>query len=150
LNTGITFGPAGRDSLVNNGSGKNYGIELTLERFFNQGYYFLVTSSLFNSRYTGSDGIERNTAYNTKYVVNALGGKEWSLKGGKSISLNLKATTIGGPYLTPLDLELSKERGVPIRGAKRLVSGVLTSGSTFDHLSSSLKGGPGVFYGSRT
>lgn len=111
LNTGITFGPAGRDSLVNNGSGKNYGLELTLERFFNQGYYFLVTSSLFNSRYTGSDGIERNTAYNTKYVVNALGGKEWSLKGGKSISLNLKATTIGGPYLTPLDLELSKERG---------------------------------------
>lgn len=111
LNTGITFGPAGRDSLVNKGSGKNYGLELTLERFFNQGYYFLVTSSLFNSRYTGSDGIERNTAYNTKYVVNALGGKEWSLKGGKSISLNLKATTIGGPYLTPLDLELSKERG---------------------------------------
>ncbi len=111
LNTGITFGPAGRDSLVNNGSGKNYGLELTLERFFNQGYYFLVTSSLFNSRCMGSDGIERNTAYNTKYVVNALGGKEWSLKGGKSISLNLKATTIGGPYLTPLDLELSKERG---------------------------------------
>lgn len=111
INTGISFGPMNRDSLVNKGVGTNYGIELTLERFFNDGYYYLLTTSLFNSRYEGSDGIERNTAYNTRYVVNALAGKEWSLNGGKFVSVNLKATTIGGPYLTPLDYELSKARG---------------------------------------
>ncbi len=111
INTGISFGPMNRDSLVNKGVGTNYGIELTLERFFNDGYYYLLTTSLFNSRYEGSEGIERNTAYNTRYVVNALAGKEWSLNGGKFVSVNLKATSIGGPYLTPLDYELSKARG---------------------------------------
>jgi hypothetical protein len=111
LNTGISFGPSNQDSLVNKGVGTNYGIELTLERFFNDGYYYLLTTSLFNSRYEGSDGIARNTAYNTKYVLNVLAGKEWALNGGKFFSLNLKATTIGGPYLTPLNYELSQARG---------------------------------------
>ena len=111
LNSGIAFGPSHQDSLVNKGTGENYGIELTLERFFNDGYYYLLTTSLFNSRYEGSDAIERNTAYNTKYVLNILAGKEWSLKDGRFFSLNLKATTIGGPYLTPLDYELSQARG---------------------------------------
>ncbi|MBL0745464.1 TonB-dependent receptor [Chryseolinea lacunae] len=111
INSGISFGPTNTDSLVNKGVGKNYGVELTLERFFNQGYYFLVTTSLFNSRYEGSDGIERNTAYNVKHVLNVLGGKEWALPQGKFFSVNLKVTTIGGPYLTPLDLEESQARG---------------------------------------
>jgi hypothetical protein len=96
---------------VNEGKGYNYGVELTLERFFDRGYYYLVTASLFNSRYEGSDRVERNTAYNTKYVLNVLAGKEWVLRPGKFVSLNLKFTTIGGPYLTPIDVALSQARG---------------------------------------
>jgi hypothetical protein len=112
LNTGVSFGPADVDSLVNKGTGKNYGFELTLERFYNKGYYFLVTTSLFDSKYKGSDGVERNTAFNTQYVVNVLGGKEWKLgKKGKFLSLNLKLTTIGGKPLTPVDFALSQQRG---------------------------------------
>jgi hypothetical protein len=111
LNSGVSFVSDNRDSLVNNGTGTNYGIELTLERFYNQGYYYLFTTSLFNSRYEGSDGIERNTAYNTHYVFNLLAGKEWTLSPGKFISLNMKLTTIGGPYLTPIDVETSQARG---------------------------------------
>jgi hypothetical protein len=112
LNTGVSFGPADVDSLVNKGTGKNYGFELTLERFYNKGYYFLVTTSLFDSKYKGSDGVERNTAFNTQYVVNALGGKEWKLgKKGKFLSINLKLTTIGGKPLTPVDFALSQQRG---------------------------------------
>jgi len=114
INSGISFGPVSKDSLVNNGSGHNYGLELTLERFFDQGYYFLVTSSLFNSKYEGSDHIERNTAYNTQYVLNVLGGKEWSLRKGMFLSASLKVTTIGGPYLTPLDLEASLAMGYAV------------------------------------
>lgn len=111
LNTGVSFVPTGYDSLVNEGKGYNYGIELTLERFYDRGYYYLVTASLFNSRYEGSDRVERNTAYNTKYVLNVLAGKEWVLRPGKFMSLNLKFTTIGGPYLTPIDVALSQARG---------------------------------------
>src|SRR5690606_40225300 len=59
INTGSSFIPSDQDSLVNSGTGRNYGIELTLERFFNKGYYFLITSSIFDSQYAGSDGIEQ-------------------------------------------------------------------------------------------
>ncbi|MFM7486422.1 MAG: TonB-dependent receptor, partial [Cytophagales bacterium] len=91
INTGVSFGPSDKVNLVNRGSGKNYGIELTLERFFNKGYYFLFTTSVFDSKYKGSDNIERNTAYNTQYVVNALGGKEFRVGRNKNfLSLNLK------------------------------------------------------------
>lgn len=112
INTGASFAPPNVDSLVNQGTGRNYGIELTLERFFNKGYYYLVTGSLFDSNYEGSDGIERNTAFNTQYVLNVLGGKEWKLNSGsKFFSVNLKLTTIGGKYLTPIDYELSQLYG---------------------------------------
>ncbi len=112
LNTGASFVPSDVDSLVNNGRGKNYGVEFTLERFFSKGYYFLITSSLFESRYRGSDGIERNTAFNTQYVLNALGGKEWRVgKKSNYLVLNVKLTTIGGKYLTPINLAASQEFG---------------------------------------
>ncbi len=112
LNTGASFVPSDVDSLVNNGRGKNYGVELTLEKFFSKGYYFLITTSLFESRYRGSDGIERNTAFNTQYVLNALGGKEWRVgKKSNYLVLNVKLTTIGGKYLTPINLAASQEFG---------------------------------------
>jgi hypothetical protein len=48
-------------SLVNKGTGKNYGFEITLERFFNQGYYYLANASIYNSKYKTLENIERNT-----------------------------------------------------------------------------------------
>jgi len=65
---------------MNEGTGENYGLEFTLERFFSKGYYVLGTASLFQSTYKGSDGIERSTAFNGQYVLNLLGGKEFRLK----------------------------------------------------------------------
>ena len=112
LNTGADFGMVDADSLVNKGRGYNYGLELTAERFFSQGYYFLATGSLFRSRYKGSDGIERNTAFNTGYALNLLGGKEFKLgTKGSVIALNLKLTVVGGRYLTPIDFAASKAQG---------------------------------------
>jgi len=92
LNSGATFKPDLQDSLTNKGTGKNYGIELTIEKFFSKGYYGLFTSSLYNSNYKGSDGIERNTACNGRYVINFLAGKEWKVGLGKrnNISSDIK------------------------------------------------------------
>ncbi len=112
LNTGNDFGQSGTDSLVNKGKGSNYGSELTLERFFNKGFYFLVTTSLFNSSYKGSDGVTRNTAFNTGYVFNALAGKEFKLgHTGSVLAFNLKLSSVGGRYTTPIDFENSKQEG---------------------------------------
>ncbi len=115
LNDGTSFIPSQATNLVNKGTGTNYGIELTLERFFNKGFYYLITGSLFDSKYKGSDGIERNTGFNTKYAANVLMGKEFQLgKKGNVLALNIKVTSVGGKYLTPLDLEKSKLAGIAV------------------------------------
>jgi hypothetical protein len=111
LNEGISFAPPDQDSLVNKGTAYNYGLELTIEHFLHHGFYFLFTSSLINSKYKGSDGIERNTAYNTGYIFNALAGKEIKLRKNQSLIVNGKISVIGGRYLTPLDLAASKAAG---------------------------------------
>jgi hypothetical protein len=112
LNTGADFGVSNEDSLVNEGTGTNVGAELTVEHFFHKGYYFLITGSLFDSKYKGSDGIERNTAFNTNYVLNVLAGKEFKLGSkGSVFALNIKASAVGGRYLTPINPVISAERG---------------------------------------
>jgi hypothetical protein len=107
LNYGATFYNSYKDSLVNNGTGYNYGLELTVEKFFSKNYYFLFTTSLFQSKYKGSDEIERNTAFNGNYVVNALGGYELKLKNNFTILFDAKMTVGGGLRYTPLDATAS-------------------------------------------
>ena len=108
LNSGATFLTFENDSLVNKGTGTNYGLEITLERFFDKGLYFLLTTSLFDATYTGSDGVKRNTTFNNKYVFNALAGKEFKIGKNKTFNLNFKMSMAGGKYLTPLDLKASQ------------------------------------------
>ena len=108
LNEGANFRFTRKGNLVNEGSGTNYGLEMTLERYFNKNYYLLFSASRFESSYIASDGIERNTAFNNRYVYNALGGKEFpfSLKNGTKFTffVNTKFTGAGGGYYTPIDL----------------------------------------------
>ena len=113
LNTGASFRTDLEDSLTNTGSGRNYGLELTVEKFFSRGYYGLLTASLYQSKYTGSDGIERNTAFNGRYVANLLAGKEWKLGHEKrnAFTTDLKVTYAGGRYYTPIDLQASQAMG---------------------------------------
>jgi len=113
LNAGADFAFPQRGSLTNDGTGENYGVELTVEKFFSQGYYGLLTASVFDSKYEGSDGIERNSAFNNGYVVNFLAGKEIKIGKDKrnALTFDTKLTTAGGRYYTPVDLEASKVAG---------------------------------------
>jgi len=67
------------EALVSKGTGRNIGIDFTLERFLHNNFYYLFTASVFDSKYKGGDGVERNTRYNKNYMINALAGKEWAL-----------------------------------------------------------------------
>jgi len=113
LNYGDSYGVFLPDSLTNRGTGKNYGIELTLEKYFSSGYYFLITSSLYDSKYVASDGVERNTAFNSRFTTNLLGGYEFKVgkNGNNLININGKCTFAGGRYYTPVDLALSEQYG---------------------------------------
>lgn len=113
-------GSAGYTSrrLINDGSGKNYGVELTLERYLNRGFYYMTSASIYNSLYTPMDGVERKTAFSGEYVFNVLGGKEWNIgkaEKNKVLFLNTKITLLGGKRYTPIDLEASQELGDEVR-----------------------------------
>ncbi len=104
------------DSLVNEGKGRNYGVELTLEKFFTNNFYYLFTGSLYNSKYTAGDGIERDTRFNGNYIANFLAGKEFKVgKSGKNlIGTNIKLLWAGGNRYTPINAEQSRERGFAV------------------------------------
>ena len=117
LTEGANFGfDNDRVSLVNEGTGYNTGLEITLERFFNKGYYGLITASFFESKYSGSDGIERNSPFNNGYVANLLAGKEFKIgKTRKNVFfVDTRLTTSGGRYYTPVDLEASRDSGFEV------------------------------------
>ncbi|MFI5130441.1 MAG: carboxypeptidase regulatory-like domain-containing protein [Chitinophagales bacterium] len=111
LNTGADFYFPDKTNLVNNGKGYNYGVELTLERFLDKGFYYLITTSLFESKYKGSDNILRNSAFNSNYAVNLLTGKEFRLNKKASFGIDTKIAWAGGQRYTPFDFAASDATG---------------------------------------
>jgi len=111
LNAGASWGVPAEDSLTNKGTGSNYGLEFTMERFFSKNFYYLATLSLFQSKYKGSDGVERNTTFNGNYVINVLVGKEFPLNSKSALNIDFKMTYAGGKRYTPVNLEASQAAG---------------------------------------
>jgi hypothetical protein len=96
-------------NFENSGTGENYGIELTLEKFFSKHYFFLWSTSLFDSKYTGSNGKTYNTDFNGNYVTNLLAGLEYGLGKTKknTLSFGTKLTYAGGRRYSPADIAAS-------------------------------------------
>lgn len=96
-------------ALVSEGTGQNYGLDITLEKFFTKGCYFMTTASIFDSKFTTGAGVKAPTRYASNYVFNTLGGKEFKV--GKEqknvIGLNGKFNLTGGQRQTPIDLQAS-------------------------------------------
>ena len=111
LNAGADFYFPDKTNLVNDGKGYNYGVELTVERFLDKGFYYLVTGSLFQSKYKGSDNVWRNTAFNSNYAVNLLGGKEFRLNKKSSFGIDTKIAWAGGQRYTAFDNAASAAAG---------------------------------------
>lgn len=113
INEGADFIFDERGGLVNEGTASNYGLEITLEKFFSKGFYLLATGSIYESQYKGSDGIERSTAFNNQLVANVLAGKEWKVGKSKrnAITFDTKLTTSQGNPFTPIDLEGTRANG---------------------------------------
>ncbi len=99
------------DTLANIGKGRNYGLELTVQKYFTDGYYFLVTSSLFDAKYKTADGHWYNTKYNLNYVNNFVGGKEVKWGANRLLGFNTKVIWTGGKRIFPIDLAASIEEG---------------------------------------
>jgi hypothetical protein len=104
LNLGDGYYNSWEGVFTNRGTGENYGVELTVEKFFTNSYYFLITASLYDAKYTGYDGVKRRTKFAGNYAVTALGGYEWKI-GGNLLSVNFKATAMGNKRILPVSVE---------------------------------------------
>ncbi len=100
--------------LENTGKGINKGIELTLERFLADNFYYLVTASLFDSKFQNKDLVWRNTQFNNLFAGNILVGKDFTLAKQKSLSINLRYLLRGGNRYTPINLAESIKRNTTV------------------------------------
>jgi hypothetical protein len=96
-------------TMENKGTGYNYGLELTLEKTFHKHYFFLYSASLFDSKYTASNGKTFNTDFNGQYMMNVLGGIEYEIGKSKKNSINVssKFTYGGGKRYSPVNVAAS-------------------------------------------
>jgi hypothetical protein len=108
INYGAEYYIERKDNLRNVGSGENYGVELTFEKFWSKNYFALLSGSLFESKYKGADGIIRNTAFNGNYAFNLLVGYELNApKRNRSANFGINMTYAGGMPYVPYDIDAS-------------------------------------------
>lgn len=96
-------------TMENKGTGYNYGLELTLEKSFSKHYFFLYSASVFDSKYTASNGKTFDTDFNGQYMMNLLAGLEYEVGKSKKNSINIstKFTYGGGKRYSPVDVPAS-------------------------------------------
>lgn len=98
------------DELVNNGEGESIGVEISLERFLNNGYYYLITGTFYNTQYKGGDGIWRDGRFDQNLAANFLFGKEYFLNEGRNVfGINTRASITGGERYSTVLQEASRE-----------------------------------------
>ena len=87
--------------LQNAGTGQNYGIEATYEKYLTKNYYLILGGSLYKSTFVAADGIERPTRFDGGHTFSFTGGKELIRKNDKRLGLNTKVLWLGGYRDTP-------------------------------------------------
>lgn len=98
-----------KEAVVSEGTGRNIGLDLSLEKAFDAGTFFILSGSIFNSQYRPLDQSEwLNTQYNSQYAATLLTGKEWQVGEGGTLQLGLKGIYNAGIRIAPL---LSKTNG---------------------------------------
>ncbi|HEX6849287.1 MAG TPA: TonB-dependent receptor, partial [Chitinophagaceae bacterium] len=103
------------EPMENAGKGKNYGIEISLERYLKDNFYLTLNNSFYQSKYTAKDGIERNTRFNGNYLVTLITGKDFIIeRKSKIFGVNLKTIYGGGLRTTPIDLAASQQKGYTV------------------------------------
>lgn len=109
-------------NLINEGAGRNYGIDLTLERYLKDGLYGMLTATVFKSEYKDAQGLWHSTRHDRGFITNILGGKEWMVGKNRQnvFGINGRFTLMGGDRYTPIpdditieDIMLRPDKTVP-------------------------------------
>jgi hypothetical protein len=103
--------------LTNYGSGYNTGVEVSLERYMDHGFHFLLNGTAYDSKYRTKTGELLNTKYNGSYASSGVIGKEFKIGRNKQHTLGISSRYIlaGGMRYLPIDEEASMASGTTIR-----------------------------------
>jgi hypothetical protein len=94
-------------AMKGSGTGINKGVDLTFEKFYAKHYFFLLSTSLFDSKYKTETGICYNTKYNTNYSISFVGGGEKQFKNGALLEIGTRMMYMGGQRYSPVDIGAS-------------------------------------------
>jgi len=77
---------------------RNYGLEFTAEKYFSKGYYFLLSTSFYDSKIDPGNDTLYNTRYNANMAHKLVGGREFSVGRNKQnlLGVNGKIIWTGG------------------------------------------------------
>lgn len=99
------------DSLANVGNGRNYGIEFSANKYLSDRFYTILSGTVYESEYTGFDGLWRDTRFNGRYAFAASLGYEYdriTAKGKNRVwGVNLRVIQTGGFLLQNVDTAAS-------------------------------------------
>ncbi len=103
--------------LVNRGTGFNKGIELTLDKLFSRGYSFMLTGTLYESKYRNYMGEELHTKYDGSFASSGMFMKEFPIgpDGRNVLGLSGRFIWTGGFRELPIDLDASIDQGREVR-----------------------------------
>ncbi|WP_025764543.1 TonB-dependent receptor [Dyadobacter tibetensis] len=108
--------------LVNRGTGRNIGVEASWQKYLTDDLYFLISGSVYESTYKGSDGIQRSTRYDGRHTFSFTGGKEFGSTEERVWGVNAKILWIGGFRDTPIDIQASAASGSTVYQEDRAFS----------------------------
>ncbi|MEZ4915937.1 MAG: hypothetical protein R2836_03000, partial [Chitinophagales bacterium] len=96
------------DSLVSKGVGMNYGVDINVEKYYSKNWFLNFNATVFKSSYRTIDKKWYSTAYDNRFGLALMGGKEFQFKKNNSLELGMRLQYSGGFNYTPINENASK------------------------------------------
>lgn len=107
-------------AVQSTGSGQNKGIDLTVEKFFANQFYFLITGSLLDGTFQAYDGRRFHTRFSNTWASTYTIGREFVFRSGGVLQIGTRILRNGGFRYSPYDPVASARKGayVELEGAQ--------------------------------
>ena len=95
--------------VVSDGKGENYGLDLAVEKFFSNQFFFLVNGSIFRSFFYPKNGERYHTNFSGNFASTLTTGREFRTKKGNRFQVGTRIIYNGGHRYSPLNFEASMD-----------------------------------------
>ncbi len=100
-NQGGDFSILGDEDILSIGEGRTYGVEFLAQQKLVKGFYAILAFTYYFSEFTGSDGVLRPSAWDSRYLLSFTGGYKF----GKNYELSLRSRFVGRTPFAPINQE---------------------------------------------